>query len=72
MSANKSTGRPSGRPVLLRTGGGQFKNPDGIAIASSGRVYVADQLRNDRVQYFREANPAVTPASLGKVKALFQ
>jgi DNA-binding beta-propeller fold protein YncE len=36
-----------------------------------GRVYVTDAF-NHRVQYFRVANPAVAPASLGRVKALFR
>jgi DNA-binding beta-propeller fold protein YncE len=31
---------------------GQFTNPDGIAIDSSGNVYVSDTINNDRVQKF--------------------
>ena len=34
-------------------------------------AYVAD-VRNWRVQYFNRNAPAVTPASLGRVKALFK
>ncbi len=54
-------------------GNGQFNYPNGIGVApASGNVYVADT-QNDRVQYFRWKNePAVAPASLGKIKALFK
>jgi hypothetical protein len=39
--------------------------------SSNGNVYVADW-GNDRVQYFNRNEPAVVPASLGRVKALFR
>jgi hypothetical protein len=35
------------------------------------RVYAADT-GNHRIQYFNRNEPAVTPASLGRVKALFK
>jgi DNA-binding beta-propeller fold protein YncE len=54
------------------TGNGEFNNPFGLAVTDNGsRVYVADS-RNSRVQYFRQTAPAVLPASVGKVKALFR
>jgi DNA-binding beta-propeller fold protein YncE len=54
------------------SGLGSFNTPGGIAVTSDAkRVYVADDL-NDRIQYFDQTNPAVVPASLGKVKALFR
>ncbi len=44
----------------------------GVAVSSTGaRVYVADSL-NNRVQYFKDTEYAVTPTSLGRVKALFK
>ncbi len=55
----------------LGTGPGEFKNPGDIAVSPDGeRVYVADY-GNNRIQYFIE-NVAITPASLGRVKALFK
>ena len=36
------------------TGAGEFVNPTGLAVASNGRVYVADTY-NERVQYFSSA-----------------
>ena len=52
------------------TGDGQFLHTDGIDINAAGtRVYVVDQT-NVRVQYFN-GTPAVTPASLGRVKAMY-
>jgi tripartite motif-containing protein 71 len=54
------------------TGDGQFRYPKRVAVTKDGgRVYVTDAY-NYRVQYFRVANPAVAPASLGRVKALFR
>lgn len=54
------------------SGNGQFISPFGIATILGGkRVYVVDR-NNDRIQYFRESPTAVTPASLGRVKALFK
>jgi DNA-binding beta-propeller fold protein YncE len=51
---------------------GSFDRPNGIAVTSDlRRVYVADFI-NYRIQYFDQTNPAVVPASLGKVKALFR
>lgn len=56
----------------LGSGKGQFDGPQGAATSpDSKRVYVADKY-NYRVQYFRWSDPAVSPASLGRVKALFR
>ncbi len=53
-------------------GDGEFKQPSDVAFSASGaRLYVADT-GTCRVQYFRWTAPAVAPASLGRVKALFQ
>ena len=54
------------------SGDGQFNEPKGIAVSETGaRVYVADTW-NHRIQYFNRNKPAVEPASLGRVKALFK
>ncbi len=54
------------------SGLGSFDHPTGIAVTPDlRRVYVTDA-GNDRVQYFDQTNPAVVPASLGRVKALFR
>jgi DNA-binding beta-propeller fold protein YncE len=54
------------------SGPGEFNGPIGIDVSLSGtRVYVADY-SNQRIQYFNRNEPAVAPASLGKVKALFR
>ena len=54
------------------TGDGEFKQPSDVAFSASGaRLYVADT-GNCRIQYFNRDEPAVAPASLGKVKALFK
>ncbi len=54
------------------SGDNQFNNPKDVAISVDGRrVYVTDSL-NHRIQYFKQMNPAVAPASLGRVKALFK
>lgn len=53
------------------TGPGEFHYPVGVAVAPNGYVYVTEE-GNYRVQYFRWAEPAVTPTSLGRVKALFR
>ena len=50
---------------------GEFCWPEAVAVTFSGnRVYVADHW-NHRIQYFNRNEPAVAPASLGRVKALF-
>lgn len=46
----------------LGSGNGEFKSPEGIAIDSSGRVYVADT-GNNRIQQFRLANPCPSGTS---------
>jgi tripartite motif-containing protein 71 len=52
-------------------GRGQFEYPRGLDFSVTGsRVYVGDS--NGRVQYFNRNKPAVTPNSLGRVKALFR
>jgi DNA-binding beta-propeller fold protein YncE len=54
------------------SGEGQFDDPRYGAISRDGcRLYVTDSW-NHRVQYFRWTEPAVAPASLGSVKALFR
>jgi len=53
------------------TGPGEFEYPVGVAVAPNGWVYVTEE-GNYRVQYFRWSEPAVEPASLGRVKALFR
>ena len=67
-----STGSFLGKWGSLGSGNGQFKKPPAVAITPNGAyVYVTD-CDNDRVQYFRWSPPAVAPASLGRVKALFR
>ena len=67
-----STGSYLGVWGSYGSGNGQFNDPADVAESpSGGRVYVTDR-SNNRVQYFKLQNPAVAPASLGKVKALFQ
>lgn len=54
------------------SGNGEFYAPWDVAVSPDGkRVYVVES-GNDRVQYFRWSDPAVAPASLGRVKALFR
>jgi tripartite motif-containing protein 71 len=51
---------------------GEFSGPEAVAVTFSGnRVYVVDS-GNNRIQYFNRNEPAVLPASLGCVKALFR
>ena len=53
-------------------GKGEFRYPSGVAVTPLiNRVYVADSTIN-RIQYLKQANPAIAPASLGRVKALFR
>jgi tripartite motif-containing protein 71 len=53
------------------SGPGEFYYPVGVAVAPNGDVYVTEE-GNCRVQYFRWSAPAVSPTSLGRVKALFR
>ncbi|MEE9456791.1 MAG: hypothetical protein V3W11_06545 [bacterium] len=55
----------------LGNGNGKFEKPTDVSLASNGNFYVADTV-NHRVQYFRWSGVAVSPASLGRVKALFK
>jgi DNA-binding beta-propeller fold protein YncE len=67
-----STGSFLGRWGSRGEGNGEFYHPIFIALSPEGaRAYVTDY-GNDRVQYFRWTETAVTPASLGRVKALFR
>jgi tripartite motif-containing protein 71 len=67
-----STGSLLGSFGSSGTGNGEFDYPSGIIVAGDGgRVYVGDR-DNHRVQYFKDTEHAVAPASLGKVKALFR
>jgi tripartite motif-containing protein 71 len=53
------------------SGPGQFNQPNDVALTAGGkRVYVADRY-NYRIQFFVD-DTAITPASLGRVKALFK
>ncbi len=66
------TGSFLGKWGSYGSGMGQFEEPSGIAISVTGaRAYVADQELN-RVQYFNRDKPAVSPTSLGRVKAVFR
>lgn len=66
-----ATGSHLGMWGTKGSGPGEFDYPWGIAVSRTGeRVYTAE-MHNHRVQYFRESEPAVLPASLGRVKALF-
>ncbi len=54
------------------SGNGEFYAPWDVAVSPDGkRVYVVES-GNDRVQYFRWSPPAVSPTSLGRVKAVFR
>ena len=54
------------------TGDGEFDGPSDVAFSPSGaRLSVVDT-GNCRIQYFNRNEPAVFPASLGKVKATFE
>jgi len=65
-------GRFLGKWGSLGEGNGQFNRPTGVALKNTGaRVYIADYY-NSRVQHFKREAPAVEPASLGRVKALFK
>ncbi len=53
-------------------GEGEFYAPWDVRVSADGkRVYVVET-GNHRVQYFRWSGAAVSPASLGRVKALFR
>ncbi|MEE8639834.1 MAG: hypothetical protein V3T41_05430, partial [bacterium] len=53
-------------------GNGEFVSPSYCGFLPDGRrLYVTDT-SNYRVQYFRWSEPAVSPTSRGKVKALFR
>jgi len=67
-----STGSYLGQWGTTGKNPGQFNYPSGIALSPSGPLaYVVDS-DNWRVQWFRETLTDVTPASLGRVKALFR
>jgi DNA-binding beta-propeller fold protein YncE len=54
------------------SGPGQLSLATGVAAWRNGaRIYVGD-FRNCRVQYFNRNEPAVTPTSLGRIRALFR
>ncbi len=68
-----STGSLLAKIGEFGSGEGQFNVPWGVTVdPGTYRTYVGDnQMSTSRVQYFKLANPSVTPASLGRVKALF-
>ena len=67
-----STGSLLGSFGGAGSGNGEFDYPSGIIVTSdASRVYVGDRY-NHRVQYFKDTEHAVSPASLGRVKALFR
>jgi DNA-binding beta-propeller fold protein YncE len=67
-----STGSFLGKWGSRGSGNGQFVNPRNVALDANGdRVYLPDT-ENHRVQYFKWVTPAVSPTSLGRVRALFR
>jgi len=68
-----ATGSFLGYYAASGSGDGEFRYPQGIGLSPSGdTVYIADT-DNDRIQYFHWENDTnITPASLGKIKALFR
>jgi tripartite motif-containing protein 71 len=69
-----STGSFLGKWGSEGMGPEQFLGPTDIALSRTGaRLYVLDCDRAvHRVKYFNRNEPAITPTSLGKVKALFR
>jgi len=72
------TGSFTGKWGYYGLGDGQFNYPCGVVANSWSpadtariRVYVADT-NNNRIQFFKDVEPAVEPASLGRVKALYK
>jgi tripartite motif-containing protein 71 len=67
-----ATGSFLGQFGKYGAGNGEFDYPYGIDLSNDGRrLYVADE-GNWRIQYFRDTTAYVSPASLGRVKALFR
>ena len=67
-----SNGSFLGKFGSFGSGNGEFDQPSDVAFSTSGaRLYVADT-GNCRIQYFKNTEYAVAPASLGRVKALFR
>jgi tripartite motif-containing protein 71 len=67
-----STGTYLGEWGSYGYGPGEFNSPTDVAVSRTGaRAYVTDR-ELYRVQYFNRNEPAVAPASLGKVKTLFK
>ena len=65
-------GRFVGKFGAFGRGAGEFNCAYGVAVSPTvRRVYVTDA-KNNRIQYFRRSDPAVSPTSLGRVKALFR
>jgi len=64
------TGSYLGKWGKSGTGEGEFNKPGGVTVKGP-RAYIIDRF-NDRVQYFKDTEHAVAPASLGRVKALFR
>jgi DNA-binding beta-propeller fold protein YncE len=56
----------------LGSGNGELHYPVDVAVGPNGKRLYVVEAANDRVQYFRWSEPAVEPASLGRVKALFR
>jgi DNA-binding beta-propeller fold protein YncE len=66
-----ATGSYLGKWGSPGSGNGEFVSRMGLAVGPDSTVYVSDS-GNSRVQYFNRNEPAVTPTSLGRVKALFR
>ena len=51
------------------TGDGEFDEPAGIGISSSGEIYIVDSM-NQRIQKYTTTTPVI-PVTWGRIKALY-